>query len=48
LLTAAGKELLAVVSGAECGCAPEWYLQEFANSLINTDKKKEEVAISIV
>lgn len=48
LLTAAGIELLAVVSGTECGCAPEWYLQEFAKSLTDTVEEKTKLEINIV
>lgn len=39
LLTAAGVELLAVVSPSQNTCAPEWYLKEFTESLIGTDLK---------
>lgn len=36
LLTAAGVELLSVVSAMQGQCAPEWYLQKFTESLIGT------------
>ena len=48
LLTAAGIELLAVVSGTDCGCAPEWYLQEFAKSLTDMVDEKTELEICVV
>ena len=48
LLTAAGVELLSVVSGIECGYAPEWYLQEFAESLAEIVDKSSELEISVV
>lgn len=37
LLTAAGVELLAVISPAQNISTPEWYLQKFTESLIGTD-----------
>jgi len=48
LLTAAGVELLSVVLGTECGCAPEWYLQEFAKSLTDIVGEKSELEITVV
>lgn len=48
LLTAAGVELLSVVSGTECGCAPEWYLQEFEKSLADIVDEESELEITVV
>lgn len=50
LLTAAGIELLPVVSGIHHQDAPEWYLQEFVTSLIGTasDSLKKELEISFM
>ena len=50
LLTAAGVELLSVVSGIQNQSTPELYLQEFAASLTSTasDSLKKELEISFI